>query len=78
MSDEHDKRWPPANRLSGTRLRGALSRAKPKWIGTIEATDEREAIDKAAKEFRTHASKLIAVRRRSLILRPREKTPRVC
>ncbi len=51
---------------------------KPKWIGTIEATDEREAIEKAAKEFRTHASKLIAVRRRSLILRPREKTPRVC
>jgi hypothetical protein len=32
-------------------------------VGEIEATDEREAIEKAAKECRQHPSKLIAVRR---------------
>jgi hypothetical protein len=38
--------------------------AKQTWVGEIEAADEREAIEKAAKEFRRHATKLIAVRRR--------------
>jgi hypothetical protein len=36
--------------------------AKARWIGTVEATDEREAIEKAAEEFKTDASKLIAAR----------------
>jgi hypothetical protein len=34
-------------------------------VGEVEAADEREAIEKAAKEFRQHAAKLIAVRRTS-------------
>jgi geranylgeranyl pyrophosphate synthase len=38
--------------------------AKQTRVGEVEATDEREAIEKAAKEFRQHALKLIAVRRR--------------
>jgi hypothetical protein len=33
------------------------------WLGEVEAADERDTIEKAAKEFRQHASKLIAVRR---------------
>jgi hypothetical protein len=32
-------------------------------LGEVEADNEHEAIEKAAKEFRTDASKLIAVRR---------------
>ena len=38
--------------------------AKQTRLGEIEATDEREAIEKAAKEFKQHVSKLIAVQRR--------------
>jgi hypothetical protein len=38
--------------------------AKGKWIGTVEAADEADAIAKAAKEFNQPASKLMAVRRR--------------
>jgi hypothetical protein len=34
--------------------------AKARWIGIVEAIDEREAIEKAAEEFKTEASKLIA------------------
>jgi hypothetical protein len=37
--------------------------AKRVWVGEVEAADEREAIEKAAREFRQHASKLMAVRR---------------
>jgi hypothetical protein len=32
-------------------------------LGEVEAADEREAIEKATKEFKQDASKLIAVRR---------------
>lgn len=35
-----------------------------KLLGTVEEVDEREAIEKAAEEFKTDAAKLIAVRRR--------------
>jgi hypothetical protein len=38
--------------------------AKGKLLGTVEAADPDEAIDKAAKEFKAIASKLIAVPRR--------------
>ncbi len=38
--------------------------AKLRPLGTIEAADEAEAIQKAAAEFKVIASKLIAVRRR--------------
>jgi hypothetical protein len=39
----------------------AAAKATP--LGTVEAADEDEAIDKAAKEFKVIATKLIAVRR---------------
>jgi hypothetical protein len=35
--------------------------AKRQWVGEIEAANEHKAIEKAAKEFKQHASKLIAV-----------------
>jgi hypothetical protein len=38
--------------------------AKRQWVGEIEAVDEREAIEIAAKEFKQHAKKLMAVERR--------------
>ena len=38
--------------------------AKTKWIGTVEAINESAAIEAAAKEFKTEAWRLIAVRRR--------------
>ena len=36
---------------------------KQTWTGEVEASDEREAIDIAANEFRLPASNLMAVRR---------------
>jgi hypothetical protein len=36
--------------------------AKQTSLGEVEAADEVKAIEKAAKEFRQHATKLIAVR----------------
>jgi hypothetical protein len=38
--------------------------AKRMRIGEVEAADEREAVEKATKEFGQHPSKLIAVPRR--------------
>jgi hypothetical protein len=38
--------------------------AKRQWVGEIEAVDEREAIEIAAKEFKQPATKLMAVPRR--------------
>ena len=38
--------------------------AKQVRIGEVEAADEREAIEKAANEFKQHPSKLMAVPRR--------------
>ena len=38
--------------------------ASLKWVGTVQATDKRDAIEKAAKEFRLDPAKLMAVRRR--------------
>jgi len=38
--------------------------ARREWVGEIEAVDEREAIEMAAKEFRQPAKKLMAVQRR--------------
>jgi hypothetical protein len=40
----------------------AANKVKP--LGTVEAADADAAIEKAAKEFKVIASKLIAVRRR--------------
>jgi hypothetical protein len=37
--------------------------SKAVWLGTAEAADEREAIQKAAEEFKRPATKLYAVRR---------------
>jgi hypothetical protein len=33
------------------------------WVGTVKATDKREAIEKAAKEFGLDPAKLMAERR---------------
>jgi 1,2-phenylacetyl-CoA epoxidase PaaB subunit len=52
---------PPQQPISWDIYRAA---AKAKHIGTVEAPDEREAIEKAAKEFKQPATKLMAVRRR--------------
>jgi len=42
-----------------------LARHAPaRLIDTVEATDERAAIEAAAKEFKQEPTKLIAVRRR--------------
>ncbi len=38
--------------------------AKARLLGTVEAADEGEAIQKAAEQFKTPATKLMAVRRR--------------
>ena len=38
--------------------------ASLKWVGTVQATDKREAIEKAAKEFRLDPAKLMAERQR--------------
>ena len=38
--------------------------AKREWVGEIEAVDDREAIEIAAKEFRQPVKKLMAVPRR--------------
>jgi hypothetical protein len=38
--------------------------SKAEWLATIEATDERDAIKKVAKERNIPTSKLIATRRR--------------
>jgi hypothetical protein len=38
--------------------------AKLRPLGTVEAADETEAIQKAAAQYKVIASKLIAVRRR--------------
>ena len=37
---------------------------KQVWVGEVEAADEREAVEKAAAEFRVPATKLMAVRRK--------------
>jgi hypothetical protein len=37
--------------------------SKAIWLSTVEAPDKHAAIEKAAKEFKVIASKLIAVRR---------------
>jgi hypothetical protein len=37
--------------------------AKQTRLGEVEAANEREAVEKAAKEFGQHATKLITVRR---------------
>jgi hypothetical protein len=38
--------------------------ARREWVGEIEAVDERETIEIAAKEFKQPAKKLIATQRR--------------
>lgn len=38
--------------------------AKATWLGEVEATDEADAIEKAAEQFKQPATKLMAVRRR--------------
>jgi hypothetical protein len=37
--------------------------ARLRFLGSVEATDERDAIEKAAQEFKTDPNKLLAVKR---------------
>jgi Ser/Thr protein kinase RdoA (MazF antagonist) len=37
--------------------------ARIEWLGSVEATDERDAIERAAKKFKTDLNKLLAVKR---------------
>jgi hypothetical protein len=37
--------------------------ARIEFLGTVEANDARDAIEKAAKEFKTDPNKLLAVKR---------------
>jgi len=61
MPKQHSPTQPPL--LSWEIYRAA---SKAKWIGTIEAADADAAIEAAAKEFKTDARKLIAVKRRAI------------
>jgi hypothetical protein len=38
--------------------------ARLRWVGVVEATDEADAIGKAAKEFKIAPARLMAERRR--------------
>jgi hypothetical protein len=40
-----------------------LQARRQTWIGEVDAADEREAVEKAAAEFKQYAPKLMAVRR---------------
>jgi hypothetical protein len=37
--------------------------ARIEWLGSIEAADERDAIEMAAEKFKTDPNKLLAVKR---------------
>jgi hypothetical protein len=37
---------------------------KPMWLGTVEAPDQRTAVENGAQEFKTEAWRLYAVKRR--------------
>ena len=51
----------PAHHVTWTIYRAGC---KAIWLGEVETADEREAIVKAAKEFKQEPAKLIAVLRR--------------
>jgi hypothetical protein len=38
--------------------------ARLQWVGEVEAVDQREAVEKAAEQFRVPVTKLMAVWRR--------------
>jgi hypothetical protein len=47
--------------MTGWAIYRAVHRAV--WLGTVDATDEADAIEKGAQEFKEDSAKLIAVRR---------------
>jgi hypothetical protein len=51
---------PPSHTMSWDIVRAG---SKIEFLGSVEATDERDAIEKAAKEFKTDPKKLLAVKR---------------
>ena len=53
---------PPPSRPISWDIYRLAAKARP--VGTVEATDEREAIEKAAEQFKQTATKLMAIRRR--------------
>jgi hypothetical protein len=60
MPKRPSRQQPPP--ISSWGIFRAAAKAKP--LGTVEAADEAEAIEKAAAQFKVLASTLIAVRRR--------------
>ncbi len=51
----------PAPQTTGWAIYRAVHRAV--WLGTVDATDEADAIEKAAEKFKEDPAKLMAVRR---------------
>jgi hypothetical protein len=60
MAKQPQKPQPPP--VSSWDIFRAAAKARP--LGTVQATDKREAIEKAAKEFRLDPAKLMAERQR--------------
>jgi hypothetical protein len=53
-------KFPPSRAMSWDIVRAD---ARIEFLGSVEAADERDAIEKAAKEFKTNPNKLLAVKR---------------
>jgi hypothetical protein len=51
---------PPSHLRSWDIVRAS---ARIEFLGSVEATDERDAIEKAAEKFKTDPNKLLAVKR---------------
>jgi hypothetical protein len=51
---------PPSHLTSWDIVRAG---ARIEFLGSVEAADERDAIEKAAQEFKTDPNKLLAVKR---------------
>jgi hypothetical protein len=58
------RKWQPPPQPTKTKWHVYKLAAKRQWVGEIEAVNEREAIEIAAKEFKQPAKKLMAVPRR--------------
>jgi hypothetical protein len=53
-------KFPPSHLMSWDIVRAG---ARIEFLGSVEATDQRDAIEKAAQVFKTDPSKLLAVKR---------------
>jgi hypothetical protein len=53
-------KFPPSHPMSWDIVHAG---ARIEFLGSVEATDERDAIEKAAEKFKTDPNKLLAVKR---------------